>query len=43
MGINYLVSVHRLAYCWVYVAHAIMLRRGSFAAQDVSSRTFAAT
>ena len=31
------------ALCGRYVAHAIMLRRGSFAAQDVSSRTFAAT
>ena len=32
-----------LAWCWAYVAHRIMLPRGSFDPQDVSSRTFAAT
>ena len=32
-----------LAWCWAYVAHRIMLPRGSFVPQDVSSRTFAAT
>ena len=30
-------------YCWAYVAHRIMLPRGSFVPEDVSSRTFAAT